>query len=69
MDRRGSSPKFDRVLLNLKKFWSPQSGEKIFLPARGSGGMLPQKVLKIEALKSPEIAFQSNLVGKFLTIT
>ena len=34
--RRGSSPKFDRVLLNLK---------------------------------SPEIAFQSNLLGKFLTIT
>ena len=31
--------------------------------------MLLQKILKIEALKSPKIAFQSNLLGKFLTIT
>ena len=31
--------------------------------------MLPQKILKIEALKSPEIAFQSNLLGNFFTIT
>ena len=31
--------------------------------------MLPQKILKIETLKSPEPAFQSNLLSKFLTIT
>ena len=68
--RRGSSPKFDRVLLNLKRFWSPQSGEKnSFRLLGGSGGMLPQKSLKIEALKSPEIAFQGNLLRNFFTIT
>ena len=62
--RRGSSPKFDLVLLNLKKFWSPQSEKILFQPARGG-----QKSLKIGALKSPETAFQSNLLGNFFTIT
>ena len=31
--------------------------------------MLPQKILKIEALKSPETALQSNLLSNFFTIT
>ena len=43
--------------------------EKFFSLPGESGGMLPQKILKIEALKSPEIAFQSNLLGNFFTIT
>ena len=31
--------------------------------------MLPQKILKIEALKLPAIAFQNNLIDNFFTIT
>ena len=38
---------------------------EFFQPARGSGGMLPQKSLKIKPLKSAEIAFQRNLLGNF----
>ena len=40
-----------------------KAARKIFQPARGSGGMLPQEILRIEPLKSAEIAFQSTLIG------
>ena len=36
-----------------KKFSEPRSGEEVFLPSRGSGGMLPRKSFKI---KGPRLA-------------
>ena len=59
---------------NLPGFIKPEKNlvagkRKFFSLLGGPGGMLPQKILKIEALKSPEIAFQSNLLGNFFTIT
>ena len=42
--------------------------EKFFSLLGGSGGMLPQKILRIEPLKSAEIAFQSTLIGNFFIL-
>ena len=58
-----------RFIKPAKKLIAAKRREKLFQPARGVWGMLPQKIWKIEALKSPEIAFQSNLLGNFFTKT
>ena len=42
---------------NLKNFDRRKPARKIFRPARGSGGMLPQKILKIQLLIWAKIAF------------
>ena len=55
----------------VSKFVYPRMSEtkaarKIFQPARGVWVCFPQEILRIEPLKSAEIAFQSTLIGNFL---
>ena len=51
---------------NLRYFSkTTTTGQKIVLgPPRGSGGMLPQKILKMKVLKLAKIAFQTVLYWK-----
>ena len=59
---------FKLIWFRQPKYFLAKWRENFFQPARGFWGHAPQKILKIEALKSPEIAFPSNLLGKFFII-
>ena len=61
--RRGSRPNFEWVPSRIQKFRNAAKRRTdVFLLLGGSGGMLPQKILKFKHLRLVEIAFPSNIL-------